>query len=101
MSDLSTVAANNEPAEESFESKKVQLVKSFGFPFIVGSLQPGTYKFKVAANTTSCSSYSETTFVINSPPFKGLFGLLRSFFLSFLSLYLLKMSIRIICHNMK
>ncbi len=78
MSDLSTVAAGNKPSKETLKSNRVPLVKSFGFPFKAGSLQPGTYKFKVAANTTACSSYSETTFVINAPPFAGnVAGLLR------------------------
>lgn len=81
MSDLSTVAASNKPDKETFESDRVPLVKSFGFPFKAGSLQPGTYKFRVAANTTSCNSYSETTFVINAPPFAGnVSGLLRLYF---------------------
>lgn len=81
VSDLSTVAASNKPDKETFESDRVPLVKSFGFPFKAGSLQPGTYKFRVAANTTSCNSYSETTFVINAPPFAGnVSGLLRLYF---------------------
>ena len=72
ISDLSSVAANSKLVTGvSFESDKVPLVKRFGFPFKTNKLQPGDYRFKISANTTACTSSSETTFTINDAPFPG------------------------------
>ena len=72
IGDLSSVATNSKLATgERFQSDKFPLVKRFGFSFKKNKLQPGNYRFKISANTTECTSSSETTFTINSAPTAG------------------------------
>ena len=68
-SDISNLVLVSPPSEVT--SATTRLNQRFGVYFKKNALESGKYRFRVSANTTACSSYSETEFTVNGPPIEG------------------------------
>lgn len=66
VSDLVSVTPKPE-----LRSATTRLEQDIGVYFKKNVFDSGKYRFRVSANTTACSSYSETEFTVNGPPLVG------------------------------